>query len=69
MIQFNQHLANDAAQFGVPIVNVYQAFGGNVAPNPKICDYTWMCTVLHSIHPNTTGYGIIAHAFESVTGY
>lgn len=69
VIEFNQHLAKDAAQFGVPLVNVYQAFGGNVVPNPKICDYTWMCTVLRSIHPNTTGYGVIAHAFEQKMGY
>lgn len=69
IIQLNQHLAHDAAQLGVPIVNVYAAFGGMAQPNPTICRYTWMCTPLQSIHPNTTGYSVITHLFEQKMGY
>ena len=69
----NAHLAVDAAAFYVPIVNVYAAFGGSSAP---ICTYTWMCSVYHDIHATGgrfgepgNGYGVIAAAFESRTGY
>ncbi len=36
----NQHLAADAAQFGVPIVDVFTAYGGATTPNPNICNWT-----------------------------
>jgi lysophospholipase L1-like esterase len=63
---FNQHLAADAAQFGARVADVFSAFGGPNAPNPNISAYTWMPL---DIHANTTGYGVIAGAFESATGY
>jgi len=32
------------------------------------CELTWLCTKppRTDIHPNTQGYGVIAHAFEEV---
>jgi lysophospholipase L1-like esterase len=63
---FNQHLAADAAQFGVPIADVFTAFGGPSVPNWNIYNYTWMPL---DIHATTTGYGVIAGTFEHVTGY
>ncbi|HEX6123384.1 MAG TPA: SGNH/GDSL hydrolase family protein, partial [Ktedonobacterales bacterium] len=65
----NQHLAADAAQFGVRVANVNAAFGGTTVPDPHTCTYTWMCSVFGDIHATTTGYGVIAGAFEAVTGY
>ena len=65
----NQHLAADAAQFNVPVADVFTAFGGATTPNPNICTDTWMCSSSHNIHATTTGYGVIAGAFGSVTGY
>jgi len=65
----NQHLAADAAQFNVPISDVMTAFGGTTTPNANICTYTWMCSSSKDIHATTTGYGVIAGAFESLTGY
>jgi lysophospholipase L1-like esterase len=32
----------------------------------RICSWTWMCTPFQNIHPNKTGYGVIAGAFEAV---
>jgi lysophospholipase L1-like esterase len=63
---FNQHLASDAARFGVPIADVFTAFGGPNVPNWNIYNDTWMPL---DIHATTTGYGVIAGAFEQVTGY
>ena len=65
----NQHLANDAAQFNVPVANVFTAFGGATTPNPNICTDTWMCSIYNNIHATTTGYSVIAGSFESLTGY
>lgn len=65
----NQHLAADAAQFNIPVSDVLTAFGGTATPNPNICTYTWMCSSYNDIHATTTGYGVIASAFESLTGY
>ena len=31
----------------------------------RVCDWTWFC-VAKDIHPNTMGYGVLAHAFEDV---
>lgn len=66
----NQHLAADAAQFNVPVADVFSAFGGAATPNPNICGDTWICNFFfHDIHATTTGYGVIAGAFEAKTGY
>ena len=74
--QLNAHLAGDAAQFGVPIADVFSAFGGAATPNSHICSYTWMCTSYKDIHATGgqflepgNGYQVIANVFESVTGY
>jgi lysophospholipase L1-like esterase len=69
--QLNQQLANDAQRFGVPIADVFQAFGGAVSPNPNRCTDTWMCQggLQHSIHPTTLGYKVIAQTLEKLTGY
>lgn len=67
--QINQHLASDAAQFGVPVSDVFTAFGGAAVPDPNTCNYTWMCSSYKDIHATTTGYGVIAGAFEAGTGY
>lgn len=65
----NSHLAADAAQFNVPISDVYTAFGGSTTPNPNICTDTWMCSSYQNIHATTTGYGVIANTFKSTIGY
>ncbi|HEX9037033.1 MAG TPA: SGNH/GDSL hydrolase family protein [Ktedonobacterales bacterium] len=65
----NQHLASDAAQFNVPVSDVYTAFGGSTTPNPNICTYTWMCSIYTNIHATTSGYGVIANTLASTTGY
>jgi lysophospholipase L1-like esterase len=71
----NTDLAQDAAQvaqqYGVtiPVADVFTAFGGAKTPNPNICTYTWMCASSPNIHATTTGYGVIAGAFESAYGY
>lgn len=67
--ELNSHLAADAAQFNVPVADVFSAFGGATVPNPNTCNYTWICSSYHDIHAKTTGYGVIAGAFESLTGY
>jgi lysophospholipase L1-like esterase len=67
--ELNSHLAADAAQFNVPVADVLTAFGGTATPNPNTCNYTWMCSVFHDIHATDTGYGVIAGAYASLTGY
>lgn len=67
--ELNSHLSADAAQFNVAIADVLTAFGGATTPNPNICAYTWMCSTFQDIHATTTGYGVIAGAFETLTGY
>jgi lysophospholipase L1-like esterase len=67
--ELNSHLAVDAAQFNVPVADVMTAFGGTATPNPNTCNYTWMCSVFHDIHATDTGYGVIAGAYKSLTGY
>ena len=57
---------------GSPVADVETAFSttnftlvGGVPLNVgRICQWTWMCTV-QSIHPNATGYGVIASAFAA----
>lgn len=66
--KINTHLASDLGGSGL-IVNVFTAFGGATTPNNNICSYTWMCSVFKDIHATRTGYGVLANAFESGTGY
>ena len=66
---FNQHLASDAQQNGVPVVDVFSAFGGAAVPNTNLCRYTWICSSYHDIHATTQGHAVIAAAFEATLGY
>ena len=66
---FNQHLAGDAQQNGVPVVDVFSTFGGAAVPNAKLCGYTWICSRYHDIHATTQGHAVIAAAFEATLGY
>jgi lysophospholipase L1-like esterase len=66
----NEHLAADAAQFRVPVVDIYAAFGGDAFMADHICTLTWICDAqFHDIHPTTAGYHLIAQAIESVLNY
>ncbi len=66
----NDHLAADATQFRVPVVDVYAAFGGDAFMADHICDLTWICDPqFHDIHPTTAGYHLIAQAIESALNY
>lgn len=68
--ELNAHLASDAAQFGIPVVDVYGAFGGDAHMAANICTYTWICNAqYHDIHPTTAGYRVIANAVEQTLGY
>jgi lysophospholipase L1-like esterase len=66
--EINQHIAIDAVGYG-PVVDVFSAFGGATTPNPNICSYTWMCSVFKNIHATSTGYSVMAKAFEQTAGY
>jgi len=63
--ELNDHLAADAAKFRIPVVDVYAAFGGDNAMASHICDYTWMCSSFHDVHPTNKGYAVIAQAVET----
>lgn len=68
--EVNSHLAEDARPFGIPVADVYAAFGGHDHMADHICDYTWICDEhYHDIHPTTAGYRVIAKAVEDVLGY
>ena len=65
----NDHLAADAAQFKIPVVDVYAKFGGDAKMADNICSYTWICDArLHDIHPTNKGYQEIAQAVELSLG-
>lgn len=78
---FNQHLAADAAKFGVPVVDIYSAFGGDAGMATNVCQgpigtdglhhpFTWICTQPYlDFHPTTTGYGVMAKAVDYDLGY
>jgi lysophospholipase L1-like esterase len=66
---FNQHLASDAQQNGVPVADVFSAFGGAAVPNANLCVYTWICDRHHDIHATTQGYAAMATAVEATLGY
>jgi lysophospholipase L1-like esterase len=67
--KLNEHLATDAAKFGIPIVDVYTAFGGDAGMAGNICSYTWYCGANPDIHPTSAGYLVIATAVKGVLGY
>jgi lysophospholipase L1-like esterase len=67
--RLNDHLQADAAQFRIPVVDVYSAFGGDNATASHVCDYTWYCAPrFHDFHPTNQGYRVIADAVESALG-
>jgi lysophospholipase L1-like esterase len=66
--ELNQHLAADVAGYG-SVVDVFSAFGGTAIPNPNTCSYTWICSIFKDVHARSSGYSVIAHAFEAEVGY
>jgi hypothetical protein len=66
---FNAHVTADAAALGVPVADVFTAFGGAALPNPNLCALTWICSSYHDVHMTDRGYGVIASAFEAALGY
>jgi lysophospholipase L1-like esterase len=68
--ELNDHLATDAAQFHIPVVDVYTAFGGDDHMADNLCTYTWVCNsnANYDFHPTTTGYRVIAHAVDQALG-
>jgi lysophospholipase L1-like esterase len=67
--KLNEHLSMDAAKFGIPIVDVYTAFGGDSGMAGNICNLTWYCQPSPDIHPTRAGYEVIATAVKGVLGY
>jgi lysophospholipase L1-like esterase len=72
VMQLNDVLGSVYSAAGDPVADVGTAFSttdgtlvGGVPLNVlRICQWTWMCTGNPDVHPNTTGYGVIAEAFE-----
>jgi lysophospholipase L1-like esterase len=62
---FDRTLADTYATADVPIADVAGAFENDNLVNAggHVCAWTWFCS-LGDIHPNTTGYGVIAEAFR-----
>jgi lysophospholipase L1-like esterase len=68
----NDVLEDDYAAARDPVADVETAFSSfdtTLQPDgvpldvERICQWTWMC-VAGDLHPNATGYGVIAQAFE-----
>jgi lysophospholipase L1-like esterase len=68
----NDVLERDYATAGDPVADVESAFSTfdtTVQPNgvpldvERICQWTWICAA-GNLHPNATGYEVIAQAFE-----
>lgn len=66
--ELNQHLSADVADYG-SVVDVFNAFGGASIPNPNTCSYTWICSGFKDVHARSSGYSVIARAFENEVGY
>lgn len=67
--ELNDHLAADAAQLGIRVVDVYTQFGGDTGTADNICTLTWMCdSRFHDVHPTIDGYRKIADAVELSLG-
>jgi len=62
----NEALVDTYAAAGVPVADVAGAFGDDDLSREAdhVCAWTWFCSDGDS-HPNTTGYGVIAQAFEA----
>jgi len=63
----NAAIATTYAAAGIPVADVAGAFHNDDPPLAAqlVCAWTWFCTV-GDVHPNTTGYGVIAHEFLEV---
>ncbi len=68
--EVNDHLQADAAQYRIPVVDIYTAFGGDSGMASNICTYTWYCSPRFpgNIHPTNEGYQVIANAVETALG-
>ncbi|MGH2504389.1 MAG: hypothetical protein ACRDID_17930, partial [Ktedonobacterales bacterium] len=67
--ELNDHLQADAAQFRLPVVDIYTKFGGDTGTAGHLCALTWMCSAqFHDIHPTDAGYQAIADAVEATLG-
>lgn len=65
----NAHLATDAGKFRLPVVDIYNTFGGDLHTADHVCDYTWICDAqFHDFHPNSVGYRVMAKAIEATLG-
>jgi lysophospholipase L1-like esterase len=73
IVAFNDLLEGDYAAAGDPVADVERAFSTtDTTPQPdgvpldveRICAWTWMC-LFGDLHPNATGYAVIAAAFEA----
>ncbi len=75
VVDLNRHLAADAAQWGIPIADIYTPINSGPLPNQKLCVYTWICAKGngHSTggQPGEpgNGYGLIAQILEQTLGY
>lgn len=67
----NAHLAADAMPFGIPMIDVFAAFGGDTHMAANVCTLTWYCDseFQFDLHPTSQGYRIIANAIEQTLGY
>lgn len=68
LLLFNSQIQAVAQKNGVPVADVFTAFGGAISPNPHICAYTWICAK-NDVHPTTQGYRVIARTFTNLAGY
>jgi lysophospholipase L1-like esterase len=79
LLGFNDFLEGFYAAAGIPVADVETAFSSTdlslVGATPvtvlRVCEWTWICTsppLGPDIHPNRTGYGVIARAFLDVLG-
>jgi lysophospholipase L1-like esterase len=66
-------VANVASAFESASTTPLTAYGSKILPRnvALVCLWTWMCPIAPAkyspdIHANTTGYGVIARAFEAV---
>lgn len=75
---FNQDLA--AASGHATLVDIYSAFdhsstgdhssaGTVAAPASNLCTYTWVCGKDKNIHPNQSGYALMASTIEHTVNY
>jgi lysophospholipase L1-like esterase len=62
--QLNQLIQTDAAQYGIPVVDIYPQFTAST-----ICSYTWICSIFDDVHCKDLGYSVIAGDFEQLYPY